>query len=135
MDLYAGSGAVGIEALSRGAGAVTFLESDRNAVTAINANLKYCRLEGEIQMGRVEQLLASVPDKSVDIIFSDPPYDQNLKCLDSHPLAVHLPRILDPEGLIIWEHDRRSHWDSPEGLKVLKVKKHGETRLTYLKLE
>ncbi len=76
LDLYAGSGALGIEALSRGAEAATFVESDRRAADVIAANLDDLGVGGaSVRRATVEAFLAGTPARSVDLVFADPPYE------------------------------------------------------------
>ena len=133
LDLYAGSGSVGIEALSRGAASATFVEVDRQFCKTIQANLKQCRLTGEIVSREAAQYLSQPPLKKYDIIFADPPYDQKTPDLDTLPFATQLQHFLKPDGILIWEHDIHSQWNPPAGLEITKVKKIGETRLTYIR--
>ncbi|MEM6885255.1 MAG: 16S rRNA (guanine(966)-N(2))-methyltransferase RsmD [Verrucomicrobiota bacterium] len=132
LDLYAGSGSVGIEALSRGVANVTFVEVNRQFSKTIQTNLKHCRLSGKIITADAAQFLSQPTPSTFDLIFADPPYDQKTPDLDSLPFASQLRYHLNPGGLLIWEHDVHSQWNSPPGLKTLKVKKIGETRLTYM---
>lgn len=134
LDIYAGSGAVGIEALSRGAAATTFIEKNRNYCKTIQNNLKHCRLQGTVMCQDAESFLIGRPTRKFDIIFADPPYDQKTPDLDTLPFASYLHHHLAPGGLLVWEHDLHSRWNSPESLEIRKVKKMGETRLSYLEL-
>jgi 16S rRNA (guanine966-N2)-methyltransferase len=133
LDLYAGSGAVGIEALSRSAATATFVEIDRRFSRTIQDNLKHCRFQAEILTLDTSQFLTTSPQKTYDIIFADPPYDQKAAVLDDLPFASTLSQHLAPEGIIVWEHDQHSSWQNPPGLCISKVKKIGETRLTYMR--
>src|SRR5918912_1723035 len=95
LDLFAGSGALGLEALSRGARRVTFVESDRDAVRTINRNLDKLRLTGAIV--REEDALRAVATDAAagrryDLVLVDPPYEM-FSSLQT-PLARHLPAIL-----------------------------------------
>lgn len=133
LDLYAGSGAVGIEALSRGVTSATFVEVNRQFSRTILSNLKYCRLQADIITQDAIHYITRPPQKTYDIIFADPPYDQKTPVLDELVIASHLKEHLAPDGLLIWEHDIHSSWMKPSGLAVTKVKKIGETRLSYLR--
>lgn len=109
LDLYAGTGAVGIEALSRGAAHVTFVESDRRAQALVAENLARCGIEEgyaiiRASAARALEMLRGRPSfVPFDIILLDPPYD--------HPVAVALnglDALLAPGGLVVIEHARRS---------------------------
>ncbi|MBN2713846.1 MAG: RsmD family RNA methyltransferase, partial [Planctomycetes bacterium] len=75
LDVYAGSGSMGIEALSRGAQKAVFIEMDRNSASVITDNLKRCKLDdkGTVITGRAERVLAGLSDE-FDFIFADPPF-------------------------------------------------------------
>ena len=110
LDGYAGTGAVGIEALSRGAGAVTFVDSDRRAEMLIAENLRHCGVEDGYAIIRasvaraIDQLDAAAfgPYELFDIVWFDPPYDEA-------PEAVLTAAdvLLAPGGLLVLEHARR----------------------------
>ena len=76
LDLYAGSGALGLEALSRGAASAVFVESDRRAADAIAANVAALGVHGaSIRRAPVDAVLGSPPAEPVDVVFADPPYE------------------------------------------------------------
>src|SRR5262245_32255678 len=78
LDLFAGTGALGIEALSRGAASVTFVENDRRAVAAIERNLEKTRLHGTVQSADVFRFLDRfAAPASFDLILADPPYSKS----------------------------------------------------------
>ncbi len=134
LDLYAGSGAVGIEALSRGASSCVFVELERKSVSTIRYNLDKAKLSDNavIFEGRVESYLASVYDE-FDLIFVDPPFidmpdwngSDNVK-----EIMNGISRILAPEGRIIFrfEHQRL---DPPNwhGVTLFKDRRHGRSRV------
>ena len=110
LDGYAGTGAVGIEALSRGALSVTFVESDRRAEALIGENLAHCGVENGYAIIRdtvaraIDQLDAAAfgPYELFDIVWLDPPYDER-------PDAVLAAAgvLMAPDGLLVLEHARR----------------------------
>lgn len=110
LDLYAGTGQIGLEAASRGARTVVLVEQARAGLSAIVANLEKTRLSDvtRVQHGSaflaVRQLLAS--GQTFDLIFLDPPYRQAIA--DFERLAPDLARLLAPGGRIILEHDSKS---------------------------
>lgn len=76
LDLYAGSGALGLEALSRGAAVVTFVENDRRAAEVLNRNIEVVGLPGAtLRRAPVAAVLASAPAGPVDLVLADPPYE------------------------------------------------------------
>ena len=122
LDGFAGTGAVGIEALSRGAATVTFVESDRRAAALIVENLAHCGVaSGYAIIGaHVERALvdlrAAPRSKTFDLVFLDPPYASTrgdaggTHHLDN--IVAAAADVLAPNGLVVLEHARR--WNSPE---------------------
>ena len=75
LDLYAGSGALGLEALSRGATSAVFVESDHRAAAVIAQNISSFGVTAAVRRGPVAAVLAGGADRPVDLVFADPPYD------------------------------------------------------------
>ena len=129
LDLFAGSGALGIEALSRGAASAVFVERDTDALRAIERNLEKLRLTGaRVVRGDVLFTLAqeSTAGTKYDLVLVDPPYGM---LDDIQPrLARHLPALLAPDGLVVFETDVRSEPELP--LPVRTSRKYGNTRVT-----
>jgi len=124
LDLFAGSGALGLEALSRGARHGVFVDSDREACRAINANLDKLRLEATVLCRDAVRALAAEPGP-YDLVLCDPPYD-----FAGHDvLAPHLARILAPGGLLVYQTADRTEPEI-EGLQVRTSRKYGSARLT-----
>jgi 16S rRNA (guanine966-N2)-methyltransferase len=124
LDLFAGSGAMGLEALSRGAASCVFVESDRDACSAINANLDKLRLEARVLCRNVSSVLAGETGL-YDLVLLDPPYDYEL----DERLASHLKRILAPDGLLVYESAATSE-PTIEGLEIRTSRRYGSKRLT-----
>jgi len=105
LDLFAGSGALGIEALSRGAASVTLVENDRAALDAVRANLAPLGA-ANAQVVRADALrwLDGRPGP-YDLVFLDPPYSEARKLAE--PLSQKLSAALSPEALIVSESDKR----------------------------
>ena len=97
LDLFAGSGALGLEALSRGAATAVLVESDRDACRTINANLDKLQLHATVLCQDAVRAVAT-DRRTYDLIFCDPPYDY-----DSTRLAPQLARLLAPDGVLVWE--------------------------------
>jgi 16S rRNA (guanine966-N2)-methyltransferase len=108
LDLFAGSGALGIEALSRGAAEATFVDSSPGAVKAVNANLQALGAEAEVRRADARVFLrgASGAGRHYDLVFLDPPY--RLAERLGRELSEALPAVLAPGGLAVSESDRRS---------------------------
>ena len=108
LDLVAGSGALGLEALSRGAASATFVESARPALAAIRANLEATGDEGEVVASDVIAWLraAAGHERTFDLVFCDPPYDAAAGI--AQRLGELLPRVAAPEALIVTESSKRN---------------------------
>ncbi len=124
LDLFAGSGALGLEALSRGAASATFVESDRDACRTINANLDKLRLHGTVLCQEVTRALAG-QRRSYDLVLCDPPYDY-----DHGRLAPHLSGLLTDDGVLVYETSGRADPPDVPGLEVRTSRKYGSARLT-----
>jgi 16S rRNA (guanine(966)-N(2))-methyltransferase RsmD len=105
LDAYAGTGAVGIEALSRGAGFVTFVDTDRRAATLIETNLRRCAVSDRyaIIRARFADVSARAEGRVFDLVFADPPYgaDEMIEALEASASLVARG------GLLVLEHARR----------------------------
>jgi 16S rRNA (guanine966-N2)-methyltransferase len=129
LDLYAGSGAMGLEALSRGAAGAVFVESDRDACRTIERNLEKLRLTGaEVACRDVLRFLPA-ERRRFDLILVDPPYE----LLESVavPLATYLPPLLAENGLVVLESSAREEPELPP-LAVRTSRRYGSTRITLL---
>jgi 16S rRNA (guanine966-N2)-methyltransferase len=133
LDLYAGTGSLGIEALSRGAGNAVFVEKDRNHANVIQENLAYCKLQGQIVNRSVETYLEQRDPALFDLILSDPPYTKGIHNLSNDPVIVSLSRHIKPEGLLVWEHDHRNRWENNPHWSLVKTVCYGESAVSYLK--
>jgi 16S rRNA (guanine966-N2)-methyltransferase len=124
LDLYAGSGAMGLEALSRGAERAVFVESDRDACRAIALNLEKLRLTGaRVVCGDVLSALANEQQR-YDLVLVDPPYELT----DHAALARYLPRVLAEDGLLVFETAAKVEPDLPLALRT--SRRYGAARLT-----
>ena len=124
LDLFAGSGAMGLEALSRGAASATFVESDRDAVRTINANLEKLKLRGTVL--QQDSLRAATRERrTFDLILCDPPYDYDLE-----RLAPHLAGLLASDGVLVYESSGRADPPTVPGLDVRTSRTYGSARLT-----
>ena len=134
LDLYAGSGAVGLEALSRGAGYVLMVESGARAGRVIRANIEAIGLPGaEVITDRVERVLARGPeDGRYDIVFADPPYALPGGDVFRMLSALVQQAWLTPGALVIVERATRSgpvRW--PEGFMPDRARRYGEATFWY----
>jgi 16S rRNA (guanine966-N2)-methyltransferase len=129
LDLYAGSGAMGLEALSRGAAAATFIESDPRAAGAIQQNLEKLRLTGAriVREDATRALAAEAASgRKYDLVLVDPPYDRYLELQPM--LARYLPHVLSTNGLIVVETEQRVEPELPFEQRT--SRKYGAARLT-----
>jgi 16S rRNA (guanine966-N2)-methyltransferase len=125
LDLFAGSGAMGLEALSRGAARAVFVESDRDACRTIDRNVEKLRVTGARVVERdVLQALAT-ERRTYDLILCDPPYGFD----EDERLAPYLARLLASEGLLVYETTSRREPALP-GLAVRTSRTYGSARLT-----
>ena len=133
LDLYAGSGAVGIEALSRGAAHATFVERGRPAVAAIRQNLRRTGLaeRAEVHATDVERFLAGGTTADWDLVVLDPPYTERTL---AQPLARLVPRLA-PGALVVVKHFWRTPMPTGTGLSPIRTRRFGETMLTFLEVE
>jgi 16S rRNA (guanine966-N2)-methyltransferase len=125
LDLYAGSGAMGLEALSRGAASAVFVERDPDAIRAIERNLDKLRLRGTVLRQDAIAVLAGEKRK-YDLVFVDPPYEMYT---DLQPqLARYLPPVVAADGVVVVETDARIEPDLP--LEQRTSRKYGSARVT-----
>ena len=137
LDLFAGSGALGIEALSRGASQAVFCDNSLDSIKIIKSNIEKARVadRSQIVSGDFKRCLRDMEakNKSFDMIFVDPPYYKGLfeEVLDT----IRSCKILKKDGIVIVEHDAKKPIGQVEGLEVYKEKKYGITMLTFYCLE
>ena len=129
LDLFAGSGALGLEALSRGAASATFVDSDREACRTINANLDKLKLHATVLCQDALRAL-STDRTTYDLVLADPPYDY--AALDR--LAPHLVRVLAHDGLLVYQTGARTE-PTIDGLEIRTSRKYGSARLTLFEAE
>ncbi len=131
LDLYAGTGSLGIEALSRGAATAVFVDSDKRCTDTIRNNLAHCRLEGAVITADALSWSAQAGGP-FDIILLDPPYEKMPLLLDDHPLLPLLAGLLEENGIVVWEHHSNNVWNSPDGWTLHKSVQYGETAVSQL---
>lgn len=132
LDLYAGSGAVGLEAASRGAGPVTLVEQDRRTATLIRGNAAALRLAGvDVVAGSVRRYLDRGPGPAYDAVFLDPPYDLAGAAVTGDLRAL-AGGWLAQEALVVVERSTHSgpvEW--PDGYAPARTRTYGETSLLF----
>ena len=130
LDLYAGSGSVGIEALSRGAASCDFVEHDRRAVAAIRENLERAGVQAHasVHASDVMRFLERSEDARFELVFLDPPYEDRA-------IVAPLERLsgrLAPGATVVLKHHWRTPVSEPPGLARWRERRFGETTLTFL---
>ena len=125
LDLYAGSGALGIEALSRGAAEAAFVDRDRRAVAAIRRNLDAVGAKAAVVKGSATTFVRQ-RQHGYDLVFVDPPYDAASRL--AAPLSEALPGILTEDARIVTESDKRNPLTL--NLPLLRERDYGDTRIT-----
>jgi 16S rRNA (guanine966-N2)-methyltransferase len=133
LDLYAGTGACAIEALSRGAVSATLVEIEKKHVACIRQNLEHCHLSATVIPEDVMSFLQRPPDTTYDLIFADPPYDKNARDVASDPLLKAVAPWLAPDGRFLLEHFSRHTWQPQPGWEIIRQRSYGETGLTFWK--
>jgi 16S rRNA (guanine966-N2)-methyltransferase len=134
LDLYTGSGAVGLEALSRGAGHALLVEADARAVRTVRENVTSLGLPGaEVRSGKAEQIIRmSPPGDPYDLVFLDPPYAVTDDDLREILLTLRTEGWLAEEALVTVERSTRGgafRW--PEGFEPLRARRYGEGTFWY----
>jgi 16S rRNA (guanine(966)-N(2))-methyltransferase RsmD len=130
LDLYAGSGALGLEALSRGAASAVFVESDHRAAAVIDQNIASLGVTAAVRRGPVAAVLAGGIDRPVDLVFADPPYD-----VGDTEIAQMLTALVDggwvTSGTVVVVERATSgppvNW--PDGWRAWPDRRYGDTRL------
>lgn len=134
-DLFAGSGGLGIEALSRGASRCTFVESSRASLAVLDRNLADLGLaaRADVQRVRVEQFLRAGDGgvrQRCGLILADPPY----RYPDLSPVLEGIARCLDDSGLAVLEHEGSLHPDGVGALRPVDRREYGTTAVTFFQL-
>lgn len=138
LDLFAGTGSLGIECLSRGAQKCVFIDISKESIAIVKSNIKKANFENESVVinsdfqDAVKRL--NTQNEKFDVIFMDPPYykDMFVKALES----IDSANLLDEDGIIMVEHDTKDTFPNNIGrLEKNRSKKYGNTTLTFYKME
>lgn len=132
LDLFAGTGAYGMEALSRGAASATFVEQDSRTAEGLRQNLLALKYDSPVMATPVECWIPRSDPASFDLIFLDPPYDQTGSELSRWGTVTGMEKLLAPQGRIIWEHSRQSRWSSASPLTEVWHREYGRAAVTFL---
>jgi len=132
LDLFAGAGSLGIEALSRGAESVTFVDASSQSINILKKNLENLNLKSKSSILRLDGLRAlNRLNQNFQMIFADPPYLKGYvqRIIDS---LIH-SEVLEKNGILILEHHKKEAFSFPEErLSVLRQKKFGDTVILFL---
>ena len=135
LDLFAGTGSIGIEALSRDAVEAIFVDGGEEALKIIRKNLELCSFQetGKIIRARLPQDLPKLKKRlgTYDLIFVDPPYDKNL--VNSTLRALAPIKLLADNGIVIVEHSPREPIAKDCGWNIFDQRKYGQTWISFLK--
>jgi 16S rRNA (guanine966-N2)-methyltransferase len=131
LDLFAGSGAMGLEALSRGAARAVFVESDTQACRAINENLDRLRLTGAQVLCQDAGRFLRQENRSFDLVFCDPPYGELETFLPA--LARAAPRLLADDGVLVLEGSSRDPEPELPPLEATSSRRYGSARITLFR--
>ena len=130
LDVFAGTGALGLEALSRGAVSVTFVENGRTALALLRKNIALCGADPHVRIIRSDaRRPGACPEAPHDLVFLDPPYG---KGLGEAALDALLARgWIAADALIVWEES--AEIQPPEGMQALENRRYGETMIRFLR--
>jgi 16S rRNA (guanine966-N2)-methyltransferase len=136
LDLFAGAGGVGLEALSRGAAHATFVERDARAVAALRRNIAALSLEGRARVLRADASRAldrlSRQRERFHLVFLDPPYESDLAA--ALLAALGASQLLAAPGIVVVQHfSKRPPAPEPGGLRAYRTRRFGETTLTFFR--
>jgi 16S rRNA (guanine966-N2)-methyltransferase len=136
LDLFAGSGALGIEALSRRASSVLFVEQDRQSIDVIEKNLAKTKFQARVRRQEVfEFLRRSCGTETFQIIFADPPYEKTKSGeLFSEKLLTNkaLAQLLEPDGVFILEKRPAEHIPMTKIWNIVRARSYGATEVLFL---
>ena len=134
LDLFGGTGLMGIEALSRGAGELTTIELDRKFALAISESIKMLSFEADVIIGDVRERMGDLEGSKFDIIFADPPYKSPLAKSVLH--LVDRYGLISEDGLLIIEHAKETELTLDKlSLSLINQREYGQTCLSFFKRE
>ncbi len=131
LDAFAGTGALGLEALSRGAAHVTFLDNRAESLKLVEQNVKNMSARNCMDILRRDATKPGKPGRPYDLIFMDPPYSENLAAPTLSALEEN--GWLKPEAIVVIEVAAKENVDIPSEFRLLKDRKYGAARLIFLR--
>jgi 16S rRNA (guanine966-N2)-methyltransferase len=137
LDLFAGTGALGIEALSRGAGSAVFIDEDRQSIETIEKNLAKAKLTARVRQQDVFRFLKNTGTlgEKFRIIFADPPYEKMESgdhFIDKILADENLPELLEEDGLFVLEKRPAERLPEMKDWKLIRQKTYGATEVLFL---
>jgi 16S rRNA (guanine966-N2)-methyltransferase len=136
LDLFAGTGALGIEALSRGASSAVFVEENRQSVEVLEKNLTKTKLKGRIRNQDVFDFLRKASNsEAYQIIFADPPYEKTKHGKRHTETLLNneaLPRLLEPSGVFVLEKPPDETVTEMKLWRVIRKRTYGATEVLFL---
>lgn len=130
LDVFAGTGALGLEALSRGASHVTFVESGRKGQSLIRENIALCKAQAQCKLlSRDVRRLPRSADAPFDLVFLDPPYGKSLG--EAALVSLSAGEWIADGALILWEEN--APITPPQGCELLETRSFGSTNISFLR--
>ena len=130
LDLFAGTGNISLEFLSRGADSVTLCDNNPNSIKLIIQNFKKCRLSPNLKEGDFKKVLKSLQGQKFDFIFLDPPFDTDYGEAALQLIAKYA--LLEHDGMIIYEHLLDKSYTIPAVFIKVDERKYGTVMVTYV---
>jgi len=134
LDLFAGSGAMGIESLSRGAVSAVFVDANPRCTVCVRTNLRHTRMEGSVQTMDAMKFLELYASAQFDLIFADPPYAKQPDDRDYAAELLRLPALaaaLAPGGTLILERLSGGTAPADSVLSLVRARRYGESEIVY----
>jgi 16S rRNA (guanine966-N2)-methyltransferase len=135
LDAFAGSGALGLEALSRGAHHAVLVESDQRAFDVLQRNVAMLDCKKRVTLKRIDILALSFTQRAYDpfnLVFLDPPYEYSAELVAKVLSHLVNSRVLAKKAFVVYEHSPAQTLELPKGFEQLKEKEYGSTLVTYL---
>ena len=131
LDLYAGSGSLGLEALSRGARKALFVENAREAIVKLEQNIESTGLKdkAEVVWADVKATISRAPDERADLVFLDPPYNVPPASVRADLEALVMGGFLSDDGRVVVHRPAKENPLDPLGLKLLWDREYGQSRI------
>ena len=132
LDVFAGTGALGLEALSRGARSAVFVESAKPAVASLRKNIEALGVSGQTRViaKRIENALKELTEERFDLVLCDPPWDEVPALGD---VLIGLGGLLAEGGVLVLEHAKRTAPPTIRGLRMTDTRKYGDTQVSFFR--